>query len=49
MTLIDRDLLRFDEIWAAAGHPNGVFRLHPDDLAHLTGAPFADVSEQLVS
>ena len=23
-TLIDRELFRFDEIWAAAGHPNGV-------------------------
>ena len=26
MTLIDRELFRFDEVWAAAGHPNGVFR-----------------------
>jgi prolyl-tRNA editing enzyme YbaK/EbsC (Cys-tRNA(Pro) deacylase) len=26
LTLIDRELFRFDEIWAAAGHPNGVFR-----------------------
>lgn len=46
VTLIDRDLLRFDEIWAAAGHPHGVFKLHPDDLAHLTGAPIADVALQ---
>ncbi len=46
LTLIDRDLLRFDEIWAAAGHPNGVFRLRPDDLVRLTGAPFVDVSER---
>jgi prolyl-tRNA editing enzyme YbaK/EbsC (Cys-tRNA(Pro) deacylase) len=46
VTLIDRDLLRFDEIWAAAGHPHGVFRLHPDDLANLTGAPVVDVAEQ---
>jgi prolyl-tRNA editing enzyme YbaK/EbsC (Cys-tRNA(Pro) deacylase) len=46
VTLIDRDLLRFDEIWAAAGHPHGVFRLHPDDLVHLTGAPVHDVVEQ---
>lgn len=43
VTLIDRDLLRFDEIWAAAGHPNGVFKLHPQDLAQLTGAPEVDV------
>jgi prolyl-tRNA editing enzyme YbaK/EbsC (Cys-tRNA(Pro) deacylase) len=44
LTLIDRELFRFDEIWAAAGHPNGVFRLSPDDLVRLTGgAPVADV------
>ena len=43
VTLIDRDLLRFDEIWAAAGHPHAVFRLKPQDLERLTGAPVADV------
>ena len=43
LTLIDRELFRFDEVWAAAGHPNGVFRLAPDDLVRLTGAPVADV------
>ena len=29
VTLIDRELFRFGEIWAAAGHPNGVFKLTP--------------------
>ena len=43
LTLIDRELFRFDEIWAAAGHPNGVFRLAPADLERMTGAPVADV------
>ncbi|HSW05462.1 MAG TPA: YbaK/EbsC family protein [Aquabacterium sp.] len=43
LVLVDRELFRFDEIWAAAGHPNGVFRLAPDDLVALTGAPVADV------
>ncbi|MEB2348919.1 MAG: YbaK/EbsC family protein [Comamonadaceae bacterium] len=43
VTLIDRELLRFDEIWAAAGHPHAVFRLRPQDLARLTGAPVEDV------
>ncbi len=43
VTLIDRELLRFDEIWAAAGHPHAVFRLRPQDLERLTGAPVADV------
>jgi len=41
--LIDRELFRFDEIWAAAGHPNGVFRLSPEELTQLTGAPVEDV------
>jgi prolyl-tRNA editing enzyme YbaK/EbsC (Cys-tRNA(Pro) deacylase) len=45
VTLIDRELFRFDEIWAAAGHPNGVFRLRPSDLERLTGAPVADVTQ----
>jgi len=43
MTLIDRELFRFDRIWAAAGHPNGVFPLSPQELEALTGAPVADV------
>mgnify|MGYP001216154146 CR=1 FL=1 len=46
--LIDRELFRFDEIWAAAGHPHAVFRLHPQDLAKLTGnAPVADVVQAI--
>ena len=43
VTLIDRELFRFEEIWAAAGHPNGVFKLAPQALVELTGAPVADV------
>ena len=43
VTLIDRELFRFEEIWAAAGHPHGVFKLRPSDLERLTGAPVADV------
>ncbi len=43
LTLIDRELFRFELIWAAAGHPNGVFRLSPDELVRLTGAPVEDV------
>ena len=44
VTLIDRELFRFAEIWAAAGHPNGVFRLSPQQLEELTGAPVCDVT-----
>lgn len=43
VTLLDQDLWRFDEVWAAAGHPHAVFRLRPDDLQGLTGASKADV------
>jgi len=43
VTLIDRELFRFGEIWAAAGHPHGVFMLSPQQLEAMTGAPVADV------
>ncbi|MDB5751117.1 MAG: YbaK/prolyl-tRNA ligase associated protein [Ramlibacter sp.] len=46
VTLIDRELFRFEEIWAAAGHPHGVFKLRPADLEQLTGAPVADVVQR---
>ena len=49
LTLIDRELFRFDEIWAAAGHPNGVFRLSPQQLVDLTGAPVADVVQAVAA
>jgi prolyl-tRNA editing enzyme YbaK/EbsC (Cys-tRNA(Pro) deacylase) len=45
VVLVDRSLLRFADVWAAAGHPNGVFRASPDALLGLTGAPAADVTE----
>jgi len=45
VTLIDRELFRFEQVWAAAGHPHGVFQLQPQDLVALTGAPVADVVE----
>ena len=44
ITLIDESLFRFDEIWAAAGHPHGVFQLSPQQLQSLTGAPVADLA-----
>jgi prolyl-tRNA editing enzyme YbaK/EbsC (Cys-tRNA(Pro) deacylase) len=46
VALIDRELFRFEEIWAAAGHPRGVFRLSPGDLERLTGAPVVDVVQE---
>jgi prolyl-tRNA editing enzyme YbaK/EbsC (Cys-tRNA(Pro) deacylase) len=37
ITLIEESLMRFSEIWAAAGTPNSVFRLTPAELVELTG------------
>lgn len=45
VTLIERGLLRFGVVWAAAGHPHAVFALRPQDVQRLTGAPWADVAQ----
>jgi prolyl-tRNA editing enzyme YbaK/EbsC (Cys-tRNA(Pro) deacylase) len=42
-TFIDRDLLKFDRIWAAAGTPHAVFELTPAQLTNLTGAPIVEI------
>lgn len=46
LVFVDQQLFRFDVIWAAAGHPNGVFKLTPAELVALTGAPVVDVVQQ---
>jgi len=46
--LIDRSLFRFDAVWAAAGHPNGVFCATPEELVRLAAAPVADVVQEPV-
>ncbi|NLS79059.1 MAG: YbaK/EbsC family protein [Chloroflexi bacterium] len=43
LTLIDRDLLQYDLIWAAAGTPHAVFCLTPAELVRLTGGQVEDV------
>ncbi len=35
-TFIDQDLLKYDELWAAAGTPHAVFSLKSSDLVNLT-------------
>jgi prolyl-tRNA editing enzyme YbaK/EbsC (Cys-tRNA(Pro) deacylase) len=42
-TLIDQDLLRYQEIWAAGGTPNALFRLRAADLVTMTGGRVAAV------
>jgi prolyl-tRNA editing enzyme YbaK/EbsC (Cys-tRNA(Pro) deacylase) len=44
LTLIDDHLLTLEEIWAAAGHPNTVFRLRPAELVAMTGGRVATVA-----
>jgi prolyl-tRNA editing enzyme YbaK/EbsC (Cys-tRNA(Pro) deacylase) len=36
VTFIDKDLLEYEQIWAAAGTPDTVFSLTPADLQRLT-------------
>ncbi|MGD9011965.1 MAG: YbaK/EbsC family protein [Desulfobacterales bacterium] len=40
---IDEDLLQYNEIWAAAGTPNAVFKLTPDDLKMITNGTVISV------
>lgn len=42
-TFIDRDLWQYDEVWAAAGTPNDVFRTTADELIALTRGRPADL------
>jgi Cys-tRNA(Pro) deacylase len=42
-TYIDEDFWQFDVIWAAAGTPNAVFAITPDDLAKATGGAKTDL------
>ena len=48
MILLDQGLQSFEVLWAAAGTPNAVFKLSPDELQTLTGASFVDVSVDVV-
>jgi prolyl-tRNA editing enzyme YbaK/EbsC (Cys-tRNA(Pro) deacylase) len=46
VVLIEESLMQFDEIWAAAGTPNAVFRLTPADLVELTGGRTVGVARK---
>jgi prolyl-tRNA editing enzyme YbaK/EbsC (Cys-tRNA(Pro) deacylase) len=43
-TLIDRDLLGLEVLWAAAGTPSAVFPIAPDRLVALSGGEVVRVS-----
>jgi prolyl-tRNA editing enzyme YbaK/EbsC (Cys-tRNA(Pro) deacylase) len=44
-TLIDEDLLNYEQIWAAAGTPNAVFPLSPNALVKMTGGQIACIKK----
>ncbi len=43
-TYVDRDLLQYDEVWAAAGTPNTVFGISPADLVRISQGHVEDVT-----
>jgi prolyl-tRNA editing enzyme YbaK/EbsC (Cys-tRNA(Pro) deacylase) len=43
VTLIDEDLMGYDQIWAAAGTPHAVFCVSPADLVAITGGQVVPV------
>ena len=42
-TLVDIELARYEQVWAAAGHPHTVFPTTYDELLRLTGGTPAEV------
>ncbi len=43
--LVDPGLLAHEVVWAAAGLPDAVFPIRPDDLVRVSGARVADLAE----
>ena len=43
--IIDKTLNRFEKIYAAAGHPNCVFKIDFENLQKITNAEIAEISE----
>ena len=42
-TFIDRDLLGYEDVWAAAGTPHAVFQFKSNDLPRLTGGKVIEI------
>jgi prolyl-tRNA editing enzyme YbaK/EbsC (Cys-tRNA(Pro) deacylase) len=40
---MDRDLLGYDSVWAAAGRPDSVFQIRPERLRELSNATVVDL------
>ncbi|MGQ0606879.1 MAG: YbaK/EbsC family protein [Chloroflexota bacterium] len=44
MVVVDRDLLAHERLWAAAGLPDTVFAIGPDELVRVSGGRVADLA-----
>ena len=44
--LVDRDLLSYQVVWAAAGTPDSVFPISPDELVRTTNGQVANFKEE---
>jgi len=44
-TILDPDLWKYDEVWAAAGTPFAVFQLKPNDLEALANGQWVELSD----
>lgn len=44
IVVMDPDLLAFENVWPAAGHPNTMFQISPMQLAEITQARVADIA-----
>jgi len=40
---MDRDLLGYEVVWAAAGRPDSVFEIEPERLRELSNAKVSDL------
>lgn len=43
---VDRDLLLYDLVWAAAGTPNAVFPISPEELVRVSGGRVIEIKEE---
>lgn len=46
LTFIDKDLLQYEDIWAAAGTPQAVFNLTPEELVRITQGEVCDLKNE---
>jgi len=42
-TYVDEDLLQYETVWAAAGTPNAVFEISPQELVRISQGQVVNV------